>query len=541
MSRTVRSSTDDAGFTLVGVMGAMFVLMLFAIATLTLALDNMKPNRTDQDAKAAVAAAQAGIDDYISRLNADGSYYAQGNGDTSNPAFSAAGRSIPGTGGAGATYQYQVLSSFGDTVASNFIRLRSTGKSNGVKRTLTARLTPNGFLQYIYHTDKENLDPQLYAANDSRTVSECDQYYYAWDGKPGRQNSSRCIEIQFAAGDVIDGPLHTNDAMQIGGAILFKSPKTESSWSNPPSSSKLWWGSGTPSSSGYKPVYAPLMQIPVSNASLKKYADPSQGGPGCLYTGATKITFQGDKMTVLSPNTTTAPSRCYNVNGDKATPQSNLAIPPVIYVQDLAGTCAKKSSKTVSLGYPLTDEYSSGSDYVGPDYSCNKGTAYVSGNLDGQTTIGTAQDIVAVGDITYQDKADDSDDILGLIPTHFVWVYHPISYRCDRNGRNCSYDNMLSTPVTEIDAAILTVSDSFIVQNYDQGPAISTSSSRKLTVFGAMAQNFRGTVATSSNGSIRTGYLKNYVYDRRFARGAQPPYFLTPRSTTWSAGQISDG
>ncbi len=48
-------------------------------------------------------------------------------------------------------------------------------------------------------------------------------------------------------------------------------------------------------------------------------------------------------------------------------------------------------------------------------------------------------------------------------------------------------------------------------------------------------------MATSNSGVIKTGYLKNYVYDTRFQHGAQPPYFLQPVSTQWTAGQVSDG
>ena len=62
----------------------------------------------------------------------------------------------------------------------------------------------------------------------------------------------------------------------------------------------------------------------------------------------------------------------------------------------------------------------------------------------------------------------------------------------------------------------------------------------KLTVFGAIAQNYRGPVGTGTTTAASTGYLKNYNYDTRFARGAQPPYFLQPVSTQWTAGQISD-
>jgi Tfp pilus assembly protein PilX len=530
-----RPPTDDGGFVLVAVLTAMMVLSLFALATLAYALQASPSNRRDQDAKAALAAAQAGINDYVSRLNNDPSYYSV-TSDPSNDALITAttpnppGEVASGVTGAGASFKYQLLTDTGTTVSSGYVRVKATGTSKGVSRTLTARLSPNSFLQYIYHTDKEDLDPVLYNGVTATVQAQCNQYYYAWGSNPGRSSYSPdpCVEIQFASGDVINGPMHTNDAMQVGGSILFTDPKTETSWQT--TQTNKWWGSGTPSSSGYLPHYAPLVTIPPSNASLLANATSY----GCVYTGATKITFTSDgKMTVLSPNTATS-TGCFPSGADKSIPTVGVTVPPIIYVKDLSGACATKSGVTIGLGYPLSGELTnSSSSYIGPDYACNKGTAYVSGVLNGTTTVGSSQDIVAVGNVTYADQSATSNDILGLIPTHFMWVYHPV--------RSSDSSNMLSTPVTEIDGAILAVSDSFIVQNYNLGAAISSGSSNKLTVMGAIAQNYRGTVATSSSGTIRTGYLKNYVYDTRFQRGAQPPYFLQPVSTQWTAGQVSDG
>jgi hypothetical protein len=79
----------------------------------------------------------------------------------------------------------------------------------------------------------------------------------------------------------------------------------------------------------------------------------------------------------------------------------------------------------------------------------------------------------------------------------------------------------------EIDAAILSVAHTFQVQNYPYG-ARGT-----LKVYGAIAQKFRGTVASGSN-----GFVKTYEYDTRF-RNIAPPKFLTPTSTTYGVTQIA--
>lgn len=81
----------------------------------------------------------------------------------------------------------------------------------------------------------------------------------------------------------------------------------------------------------------------------------------------------------------------------------------------------------------------------------------------------------------------------------------------------------LKEPV--IDAAILSTKHSWIVDNYECGASLG-----KLTVWGSIAQFWRGPVGTS--GGSGTGYIKNYNYDDRLA-AQQPPSFLSPSSTSW--------
>ena len=88
-----------------------------------------------------------------------------------------------------------------------------------------------------------------------------------------------------------------------------------------------------------------------------------------------------------------------------------------------------------------------------------------------------------------------------------------------------------SARVNNIDAAILSLRHSILVQNWGSGTDLG-----QLNVFGALAQKFRGPVGTTGG----TGYDKNYVYDGRF-KSLQPPYFLSPDNTPWRAMQITDG
>ena len=74
-----------------------------------------------------------------------------------------------------------------------------------------------------------------------------------------------------------------------------------------------------------------------------------------------------------------------------------------------------------------------------------------------------------------------------------------------------------------IDAALLAIDHSFIVDHYDCGGSLGT-----LTVNGAISQKFRGAVGTTGG----TGYIKDYNYDDRL-RFQEPPHFFDPVQSAW--------
>ena len=98
--------------------------------------------------------------------------------------------------------------------------------------------------------------------------------------------------------------------------------------------------------------------------------------------------------------------------------------------------------------------------------------------------------------------------------SRFVRIYHPCSGGGNESGS-------LSNPW--IYAALLSTSHSFLVDNYNCGSQLG-----KLSVYGAIAQKFRGPVGTVG----ASGYLKNYNYDERLATD-EPPYFLAPLDAGW--------
>jgi hypothetical protein len=182
---------------------------------------------------------------------------------------------------------------------------------------------------------------------------------------------------------------------------------------------------------------------------------------------------------------------------------TNLALPSngVVFVEKY-GTCTIDSP-------------------VNLDYDNGPGCAILTlhGSYAKSLTLGSRDDILIDGNIT---QKTGSDSVLGLIAQRFVRVKHDVLNACDSNIAAGTLTNVT------IEAAILALNDSFIVDNWKCGSALGT-----LTVNGAIAQKFRGPVGTfQSDGSRVSGYAKNYTYDDRL-RYRSPPYFLEPVKASW--------
>ena len=230
---------------------------------------------------------------------------------------------------------------------------------------------------------------------------------------------------------------------------------------------------------------------------------------GKVYTGKTIIHLRSNVMDVTTHNLATG----------AATTTTNVPWPGngVLYVKS-GGTC--------------TGEIPTDADY---DESVSCGNVYVSGTYAKPLTIAAANDVIirptAGATLLAKTKdsdiklADGSDATLGLIANNFVRVGHKVN----RGTSPCSNYSSTNEPTVidvRIDAAIMSLLHSFIVDNYNCGR------SGTLTVNGAIVQKYRGPVGTGSGGTISTGYVKDYWYDDRL-RFRSPPYFLDPVEAAW--------
>ena len=551
LSRLRARLAAEQGFAMVAVIGVMTVASLVAVAAVY-ATDNDKPfSMRDRVAKQAYAAAEAGVNDYLARLVANVDYWRLCD-DPAHPALSG-NQGRPGAGtrqwakvkDSNAEYSIEILGANGNAQCSTgnlpgsvidastgTFKIRSTGRmtEDGTKRSIVATFKRRGFLDYVYFTDLETLDPLWYHVTTNgqptqpdvvtwaQDPANCSKYYrdgraaaqyvgQKWDPVDNRYEdwTMRCGEINFVSGDNQKGPFHTNDEILVCGTPEFgRRPTDDVEVSAPPpppattqGSSSGWRacsGGGSPrvNDPGVTPVdnnlgtwrkSASLLDMPPSNTALK-----AESLPNHRFVGKTTIVLNGTTMTVTGKRNPSSSVNTYT-----------MAIPEggVIWVgNDTSGSCTGYSTRFAEHA---------------PDQGC--GDAWVRGTYAGNLTIGTENDIVVNGNISRT-----GDTMLGLVADNWVRVHHKTT-----SAGSCSDASGGPTNIS-IQAAILAVNNSFTVDRYYCGGSLGT-----LSVEGAIAQQFRGPVGTSSGS---TGYIKNYVYDERL-RFRSPPHFLDPVKAAW--------
>jgi hypothetical protein len=397
--------------------------------------------------------------------------------------------------------------------------------------SIVATFKPATFLDYVYYTQRETLDPVTYGfPNPSPELEgankQCTKPLQERDSqgnplplsKAGRMsapipnakdshgNSIYCVVISFANGDSINGPMHTNDSFVVRGSpTLGRTAADPVEVSGPP---KGWFAAGEVPNSGsnesgnnanFKGTFtanAPVINPPPSNSALKTLA-------GLKFKGQVRICLSGNTMSVSHGATCT--------EADPSGYSGPIPANGVVYVESEA--CPGTYS-------PFTAAYPASSP-------C--GTAYIHGEYSGQLTLATENDIVVDGSLIHS-----GEGVLGLVANNFVRIYHPFPAETGRGECNSGSNGAGSITNLRIDAAILAIEHSFIVDHYDCGAALGT-----LTVNGAIAQKYRGPVGTGGSSSS-TGYVKSYNYDDRL-RYLQPPSFIEPAESDWVIGRETIG
>lgn len=538
----IRRLQDESGYTLVFAIVVMFVSSLLVTAALASTSGDISLTRTYTSQQKAYFAAQAGIQVYEYHLSVEPNYW------LSCPKTSSA-ETVAGT--TDETYEYETMPSTkyktckaneqvtiieSAASANGTFRIKSIGESGGIKRSIVATLDHPGFLNYVFLSNYEVEDP----ATLPEEPTECAHYLKE---RESLKVTGKCPDVPFVPGDELNGPFHTNDAAAVcsgggegGSAPSFGRTSKDSIEMNGGHYKYTFdpFCGNEPTMKGTLTEKGATLTPPETDVELLEQA-------GYKFKGRTVVELNKNKLKVWDNEHPEGEEKEFPSNG-------------VIYVEN-EGSCPIKYSP-----------FSADEDYKNDD-QC--GDVYVKGEYTASLTIGSAEDIIAVGNILTEHESSGEPTgaaTLGLIAQNFVRVFHPV--KCNRApcsnerdsnepGGKCTYENQKkgegppeewgwsgfekgsgwgSQENIKIDAAILSTSHSFIVDNFLCGSNLGT-----LTVWGAIAQNFRGRVCCASTIKPGTGYAKDYNYDERL-KTIQPPSFLTPTSTSgWTIERETEG
>jgi len=486
----------EHGFTMVVALGVLLVTSLLLTAVFFALQGEIQSGATDLSSKRAYAAATAGINAYLYQLNQNPNYWNTCSNDVQSTPVS-----VPGSAD-GAKYTYAPIYANGNSACTTnvinslidnttgTIRMVFTGTAGNrpvVTRAIVVSFRMDSPLDFLWYTHFESVDDGIPG------YSDCGVFYRA-----GRDTN---CNIVWVSADVMNGPAYTDDQYLIntGASPTFGRFSNDKIESSAPGTTQADVCSGSNCQNanfvGNRIENAKPIPTPSDNTELLTDAQ----NYGKVFTGTTNIQLSGTNATVVNcPTTTTA---C-------TTTPVNLSTYPIIYVSNASG-CTPPAYSPFNVTYQMdpSNTYHAG---------C-AGDVYVSGNYSTPLTIGAANNVVISGNLTT--SADGSGNptgsaTLGLVANEFVRVMH-----------GCS-SNQLSNPT--IDAAILALNHSFIVDNYNCG-----GSSGNLTVHGAIAQYFRGPVGqVGSGGGVSNGYAKNYNYDDRLAN-ILPPYLFDISNSGW--------
>ncbi|MFH0856212.1 MAG: hypothetical protein V1869_06895 [Candidatus Omnitrophota bacterium] len=284
--------------------------------------------------------------------------------------------------------------------------------------------------------------------------------------------------VWFWNQDHLDGPTHTNDQLNIAGNNpgpvfdgVVESVSDKINYYNN--------GRNITSSNASNPPY----DTPAFNAGLNLGVDSINMPMKATYLRSASALSGGLSLT---GNTTIA------LNSEGTMNITNTGY----YNAHCTGKC---NSCCTLTSQPLP---SNGALFV------DSGNLTISGTLSGRLTAGSSQDIIISGNLLYANDPrlnPSSGDMLGLISESDVVVSGSAPYNL------------------EIDASVMALSTSFMLENWWTGSAKGT-----LTVYGGIIQDQRGPVGTFNGitGQKLTGYSKNYKYDSRMLT-TPPPFYPT--------------
>lgn len=513
VTRDIRMPTrrlrDEQGFTMIVVVAVLFVTSLLLAAGFLAADGDIQLTHEDSNQKQAYYAALAGVQSYEQKLRVNPDYWETCESPTGTVLEEAGERYeveiLPASTAPSGTTKCSTSNPFGTVIEAgsgslvNTFRIKSTGyaKTAGyggsAKRSIVATFQVTGFLDYLYYTNFEQGDPQVFD-----TPTECEgKYYSEWSAK-----KLGCQQIVFRSGDEVKGPMHTNDAADVNGEAKFGRKEH-----SPPDVVEIDGGTyphegcGEGTAAKYYTstdcfTKGSTLLPPESDTSLEAYVNKEDE-------------FEGQTHLKLEGSTNKIAVSYYNSAGEEVSTKISWPSNGLIYVKQTSSGC--------NYSYDPRNADTSATSQA----EKNCGNVFVNGTYGKSLTVAGEGELIINGNLnptSVEGKLGEKPSgatVLGLIASKYVRIYHP----CSSYGGN--EEGWLKEPW--IYAAILSTTHSFIVDNFNCGAEMG-----KLHVYGAIAQDYRGAVGEEGS----HGYIKAYEYDDRLA-AAEPPYFLAPLKAGW--------
>jgi hypothetical protein len=519
----------------------MFIIVILITVIFNQGIQTLPLASAAQNYQNALQAAEAGVQDYINRLDTNSTYYTQ-TADSTNPALAPSSgqwtnwASLPGGNVTNEWFRYAVNSS--KTAQTGIVYLTVTGvagqnpansRAKYSDRTIKVGISLSGFTSFLYFTDYEVDDPAIVSSfsGPGRDTYTQDCLYHAWQynsvtGGYG-PDPSYCsgYAIDFVPNDTLDGPIFSNDEFRICGTASFPDGATSAydqgtsasagkgngstAYGNPGAYIDPSGCTGTPTfgGTGTQPAGGTDEPFPATNTSLENNLATSNQGGGCAYTGPVVIQFNtsgatGNMTVTLPTGSSASPSTCA---GTKANVAATVSLPPngLIYDENPSG-CNSSSCEA---------------------------DVYVSGTVTGQVTVGSQNNITITQNLTDAGGVSGSN-MIGLTATNYIVLP-------DSNSTNPATGKALSTVSgLQIDAAMVALNHSMWLPGWS-----SDSTLGSLQITGSIAQEYRGPVGAHNGNTLTNGYGKDYVYDSRL-RYEQPPYFTSPTLPTWSEASLAE-
>lgn len=522
-----RDESGQAGPMAIIVVGIVFLLLASLTQTVAGTVRDSRKGIARQEAR---AIAEAGVEEFFSRLIADPDYLRNGTFATTHPVLSAGGwwyfdvdnRLAPCPVGDRRSPCFQLSVNFNPGVQGGAV-VESLGSSYcntsrsecAGKVGLRSSVRRRSFLEFLIHADSESLEvAALPAAARAGYPVGCDRQ--ADSTSPPRP--AGCVDAAYhgvaTSFDVVDGPIHSNDSrILICGQPRFTStvevftPPRPGAPPPPGTPGSPWRpalepGCGRGGSSG--PVGGTFIIGPALSLPFEPRAghpDPFVRAQTIAAAGNNPVSLAGDHDIVLD-------------------------------------------NDSMRIDGGATQDFpDSGVVFIG-------GNASVKGRIDGRLSIVAGGNITVTDDVVYACSGlgatpfpANCDDALGLNARgSIILQYRPADLTVHAAMASVTRSVFVDRWLERSDFRIVCTFAEFSASPYCGGAPLTKAPT--LFIRGAIVGHYRGVYGAydsgpagrpgSPEGLLISGFTKNFVYDQRFRETIQPPYFVEPVSTAWA-------